>query len=95
MLRNCTAVITGSTSGSGLGLAEAFAAAGYRLVINGIATPEKPSHSFIVLNCSTRLKSFITLPILLILNNAPRSSTTHSSISVPSIFSSTTPASNT
>ena len=41
MLRNCTAVITDSTSGIGLGLAEAFAAAGYRLVINGIATPEE------------------------------------------------------
>ena len=41
MLRICTAVITDSTSGIGLGLAEAFAAAGYRLVINGIATPEE------------------------------------------------------
>lgn len=40
-LRDATAVITGSTSGIGLGLAEAFAAAGCRLVINGIATPEK------------------------------------------------------
>jgi 3-hydroxybutyrate dehydrogenase len=39
LLRNSTAVITGSTSGIGLGLAEAFAAAGCRLVINGIATP--------------------------------------------------------
>lgn len=41
MLRNQTAVITGSTSGIGLGLAEAFAAAGCRLVINGIATPKE------------------------------------------------------
>ena len=41
MLRDRTAVITGSTSGIGLGLAEAFATAGYRLVINGIATPEE------------------------------------------------------
>ena len=39
MLRDCTAVITGSTSGIGLGIAEAFATAGCRLVINGIATP--------------------------------------------------------
>ncbi len=39
MLRDSTAVITGSTSGIGLGLAEAFAAAGCRLAINGIATP--------------------------------------------------------
>jgi 3-hydroxybutyrate dehydrogenase len=38
--RDQTAVITGSTSGIGLGLAEAFASAGYRLVINGIATAE-------------------------------------------------------
>lgn len=41
MLRDQTAVITGSTSGIGLGLAQAFAAAGCRLVINGIATPEE------------------------------------------------------
>jgi 3-hydroxybutyrate dehydrogenase len=40
-LRDSTAVITGSTSGIGLGMAEAFAAAGSRLVINGIATPEE------------------------------------------------------
>jgi 3-hydroxybutyrate dehydrogenase len=41
VLRDHTAVITGSTSGIGLGLAEAFAAAGCRLVINGIATPQE------------------------------------------------------
>ena len=41
MLRDHTAVITGSTSGIGLGLAEAFAAAGYRIVVNGIATSQK------------------------------------------------------
>lgn len=40
-LRDSTAVITGSTSGIGLGMAEAFAAAGCRLVLNGIATPEE------------------------------------------------------
>jgi 3-hydroxybutyrate dehydrogenase len=40
MIRNQTAVITGSTSGIGLGLAERFAAAGCRVVINGVATPE-------------------------------------------------------
>lgn len=39
MLKDCRAVITGSSSGIGLGLAEAFAAAGCRLVVNGIATP--------------------------------------------------------
>lgn len=33
-----TAVVTGSTSGIGLGIAESFAAAGRRLVVNGIAT---------------------------------------------------------
>ena len=38
MLRDHTAVITGATSGIGLGLAEAFAAAGCRIAINGIAT---------------------------------------------------------
>jgi 3-hydroxybutyrate dehydrogenase len=40
-LRDSTVVITGSTSGIGLGMAEAFAAAGCRLVINGIATQEQ------------------------------------------------------
>ena len=40
MLRDRVAVITGSTSGIGLGLAEAFAAAGCRLVINGIVSIE-------------------------------------------------------
>lgn len=39
MLKDCRAVITGSSSGIGLGLAEAFAAAGCHLVVNGIATP--------------------------------------------------------
>lgn len=41
MLRDHSAVITGSTSGIGLGLAEALAAAGCRVVINGIATQEE------------------------------------------------------
>ena len=41
MLRGQTAVITGSTSGIGLALAQAFAAAGCRLVINGIATRDE------------------------------------------------------
>lgn len=36
---NRNAVITGASSGIGLGIAEAFAAAGYSLVVNGIATP--------------------------------------------------------
>jgi len=40
MIRNRTAVITGSTSGIGLGLAERFAAAGCRSVINGVATTQ-------------------------------------------------------
>jgi 3-hydroxybutyrate dehydrogenase len=40
-LHESTAVITGSTSGIGLGMAEAFAASGCNLVINGIATPEE------------------------------------------------------
>ena len=41
MFRDQTAIITGSTSGIGLGLAEAFAAAGCRTVINGVATMEE------------------------------------------------------
>ena len=41
MLRDHTAVITGATSGIGLGLAEAFAAAGSRVAINGIATAQE------------------------------------------------------
>ena len=40
-LSESTAVITGSSSGIGLGMAAAFAAAGCRLVMNGIATPEE------------------------------------------------------
>lgn len=38
-MNTSVAVVTGSTSGIGLGIAEAFAAAGCRLVVNGIATP--------------------------------------------------------
>jgi 3-hydroxybutyrate dehydrogenase len=34
-------VITGATSGIGLGIAQAFAAAGCRVAINGIATPQE------------------------------------------------------
>lgn len=41
MLRHRTAVITGATTGIGLGLAEAFAAAGCRIAINGIATAQE------------------------------------------------------
>jgi 3-hydroxybutyrate dehydrogenase len=33
-----TVIVTGSTSGIGLGIAEAFAEAGYQLVVNGFAT---------------------------------------------------------
>lgn len=41
MLHDRTTVITGSTSGIGLGLAEAFAGAGCRVVMNGLATQEE------------------------------------------------------
>jgi len=41
LLNSFRAVITGSSSGIGLGIAEAFAAAGCGLVINGIATPSE------------------------------------------------------
>jgi len=39
MLRDRVAVITGSTSGIGMGMAKAFASAGCHLVINGFAPP--------------------------------------------------------
>jgi 3-hydroxybutyrate dehydrogenase len=39
-LKNRTAVITGSTSGIGLGIAKAFAAEGCSIVLNGLPTPD-------------------------------------------------------
>jgi 3-hydroxybutyrate dehydrogenase len=42
MARGEVAVVTGSTSGIGLGLAEGFASAGYRLAVNGFAGPGEP-----------------------------------------------------
>ncbi|MEM9206035.1 MAG: 3-hydroxybutyrate dehydrogenase [Pseudomonadota bacterium] len=35
-----TAIVTGSTSGIGLGIAEAFAAEGFNIVLNGLSSPE-------------------------------------------------------
>lgn len=40
-LKGKTALVTGSTSGIGLGIARAFADQGMRLVFNGLATPEQ------------------------------------------------------
>jgi 3-hydroxybutyrate dehydrogenase len=39
ILRGKTAVVTGSTSGIGLGCARAFAGAGANIVLNGIGAP--------------------------------------------------------
>lgn len=41
MLKNKTALITGSTSGIGLGIAEAFAKSGVNLVINGLGPEDE------------------------------------------------------
>ncbi|MCL4677359.1 MAG: 3-hydroxybutyrate dehydrogenase [Alphaproteobacteria bacterium] len=41
MLKGKTAVITGSTSGIGLGMAQAFADAGINIVMNGFGKPEE------------------------------------------------------
>ena len=41
MLKGKTALITGSTSGIGLGIAEAFARAGATIVLNGFGDPEE------------------------------------------------------
>ncbi|MGA7774612.1 MAG: 3-hydroxybutyrate dehydrogenase, partial [Pseudolabrys sp.] len=39
-LEDCVALVTGSTSGIGLGIARAFAAAGSAVVLNGFGRPE-------------------------------------------------------
>jgi 3-hydroxybutyrate dehydrogenase len=41
MLRDKTALITGSTSGIGLGIARGFAAAGCKIVLNGFGDPQE------------------------------------------------------
>lgn len=43
MLHGKTAIVTGSTSGIGLGIAEALAAAGANIVLNGLGAPEQAS----------------------------------------------------
>ena len=40
MLSGKTALVTGSTSGIGLGIAKALAAQGANIVMNGLATPK-------------------------------------------------------
>ena len=41
MIRGKTALVTGSTSGIGLGIAEAFAAQGCNIVLNGFGDAEE------------------------------------------------------
>ena len=41
MLKDRTALVTGSTSGIGLGIAEAFARSGVNLLINGLGAPDE------------------------------------------------------
>lgn len=41
MLSNKVAIVTGSTSGIGLGIAEAFAAEGVKIMLNGFGKPEE------------------------------------------------------
>ena len=50
MLKGKTAVVTGSSSGIGLGIAEHFAKAGANVVMNGIETPEQVADDVARLN---------------------------------------------
>ena len=51
-LAGCTALVTGSTSGIGLGIAQALAAAGARVAVNGLGSAEQISQA--VPRCSPR-----------------------------------------
>jgi 3-hydroxybutyrate dehydrogenase len=52
MLKGKCAVITGSTSGIGLGIAEGFAKEGLNLVINGLAMRQRSKRFVLVLSKS-------------------------------------------
>jgi 3-hydroxybutyrate dehydrogenase len=58
MLRGKTALITGSTSGIGQGIAEALAAQGCNIVLNGFGDPSEIE----ALRCAPRLRERMTSP---------------------------------
>ena len=58
MLKNKTALVTGSTSGIGLGIAEALAKSGVNLVINGFGAADEIERSAAAWQAPTGSRSF-------------------------------------